>query len=83
MPRSARRADFQVRSDVAIRRHQMLVTCAFSGAARNLRLAYPWIGLQRWWTAGPKAAYAPQLQALNTLLGRRLRPLYPDLTNLR
>ena len=100
-------ADFQVRSDIAIRRHQALVNCAFSfcwaawfgdhpaprqtaapqpepgrgerglprrrpaagavlaaGAARGPRLAFPWIVLQRWWTAWSKAPPPPQLQAL-------------------
>ena len=101
-------ADFQVRSDVAIRRHQALVNCAFSfcwatwfadchppqhdtaaslpepgggergaarrrpaagpvlaaGVARSPRLAFPWITLQRWWTAWSKAPPPPQLQAL-------------------
>ena len=99
-------ADFQVRSDVAIRRHQVLVNCAFcfcwatwfadhrpqdpaaprpgpgggeraaarrrpaagtvlaAGAARGPRLAFPWIALQRWWTAWSKAPPPPQLQAL-------------------
>ena len=90
-------ADFQVRSDVAIRRHQVLVNCAFSfcwavwsakhppqhgdttsqpgpgvgeggparstGAARDTRLAFPWIALQRWW---PAWSTAPPPQALMT-----------------
>jgi len=100
-------ADFQVRSATAIRRHQVLVNCAFSfcwdawfaenpaqhadaapqpepgrgerglprrrttagailaaGTARDTRLAFPWIALQRWWQAWSKAPPPPQLQAL-------------------
>ena len=35
-----------------------------TGAARGPRLAFPWIALQRWWTAWSKAPPPPQLQAL-------------------
>jgi hypothetical protein len=55
-------ADFQVRSDAAIRRHQALICCAFSFCWAA------WTALRRWWPAWSKAPPPPQLQALMTSL---------------
>ena len=57
-------ADFQVRSDIAIRRHQVLVNCAFSFC----------------WAAWSKAPPPPQLQALisSAAAGRGLHLYIPN-----
>ncbi|MET8454463.1 hypothetical protein [Streptomyces sp. NPDC005209] len=66
-------ADFQVRSDRAIRRHQTLVNCAFSFCwdqcwPRALRAIRSWltpaVTLNRWWQAWTDKDPPSELQAL-------------------
>ncbi len=48
----------------AARRRPRASAVVAAGAARNTRLAFPWIALQRSWPAWSTAPPPPQLQAL-------------------
>jgi hypothetical protein len=48
----------------AARRRPPASALMAAGAARDTRLAFPWIALQRWWPAWSTAPPPPQLQAL-------------------
>ena len=48
----------------AARRRPRASAVVAAGAARDTRLAFPWIALQRWWLACVQMRPPPQLQAL-------------------